>query len=108
MSAQQLPTPPRTHPLPGSRASRWGVLLLVGLTAIWGSTFSVMKGVIDNFPPANLMLWRFVIASLVLLPFVRKGRALWLAAMELALWLWIGYATQIVGLQYTTPNRSAF
>jgi drug/metabolite transporter (DMT)-like permease len=55
-----------------------------------------------------LVFWRFLLAAIPFLPFLRTGRQLTLAAAELSLWLWIGYATQTVGLRYTTSGRSAF
>jgi len=44
----------------------------------------------------------------VFTPFLRGGRRLWMASIELGVLLWIGYATQTIGLQYTTVGRSAF
>jgi len=93
---------------PTRRQRRSAALLLVALTAIWGSTFVVLKQSIASLPPTQLMLWRFSIASLALLPFVRKDKKLWLIGAELGLWVWAGYLTQLIGLQYTNVNRSAF
>ncbi len=44
----------------------------------------------------------------MLSPFVRRGRRLWAAAVELGVLLWGGYATQTIGLRYTSVGRSAF
>jgi drug/metabolite transporter (DMT)-like permease len=67
-----------------------------------------MKIALPDIKPNVLMVWRFSIAAVVLLPFVRRDARLWRAGVELGLWLWAGYWTQIIGLQYTTVNRSAF
>jgi drug/metabolite transporter (DMT)-like permease len=83
-------------------------LLIVGLTAIWGSTFVVMKRELGGISPGMLMFLRFAIGAVVLLPFLRRNAETWRMGAELGLWLWAGYWTQVVGLQYTSVNRSAF
>ena len=76
---------------------------------LWGSTFVVVKAQLRaDVPPAALVAGRFAVATAVFLPFVRGGRRLWLASLELGGLLWVGYATQVVGLRYTTVDRSAF
>src|SRR5690242_2876333 len=61
---------------------RGAALLLVALTAIWGSTFVILKSSLTQIPPNQLMLWRFAIAALALLPFLRINPKLWLAGAE--------------------------
>lgn len=91
-----------------------GALLLAGLTAIWGSTFVVVKGAVDPgsptaWPPGLFLCVRFSLATLCFLPFFLKGdRKLWLVGLELGVLLFVGYGTQIVGQTYTSVNRSAF
>lgn len=85
-----------------------GVLLLSLTTFLWGTTFVVTKAVLGRFPASQLIFARFLIAAILFLPFLRFGRRLWLAAIELGVLLWLGYATQTIGLQYTTVSRSAF
>jgi drug/metabolite transporter (DMT)-like permease len=94
---------------------RQGILLLLVVTLIWGSTFVVIKGAVADLPPNGLMILRFTVAGLACLPLVRGGRelwtggrALWRGALELGFWLWAGYASQAFGLLYTTASRSAF
>lgn len=94
---------------------RQGVLLLLVVTLVWGSTFVVIKGAVADLPPNGLMVLRFTVAGLACLPLVRGGRdlwtggrALWRGALELGFWLWAGYASQAFGLLYTTASRSAF
>lgn len=85
------------------------ICLLLALTAIWGSTFVVIKQTaIDAFAPSLLNLVRFSMAAVIFSPFLRGGKELWRDGLELAFWLFAGYATQAVGLQYTTVTRSAF
>lgn len=85
-----------------------GIFILTLTTFIWGTTFVVTKEALVGFSPAALIFARFLVAGLVFLPFVRSGQKLWFAATELGVWLWLGFATQTIGLRYTTVSRSAF
>ena len=98
-----------TAPEMTSHRRRLGVPLIVATTLLWGSTFAIVKTQVrSTVTPDTLVAGRFVLAAVVLLPFVRGGRRLWTAAAELGVLLWAGYATQTVGLRYTTVGRSAF
>src|SRR2546423_12059531 len=83
-------------------------LLLVFLTFLWGSSFVVIKNVEHHISPGTLVFLRFGIATLILSPFFRAGKSLWLAGLELGFWLWAGFLTQAIGLQYTAAGRGAF
>ncbi len=85
-----------------------GVVFLTLVTLLWGTTFAVVKDVVADFPPSLLVFLRFAIAAVFFLPFLRRGWGLWIAGLELGLWLVLGYGTQTLGLVYTTANRSAF
>lgn len=101
-----------------------GVLLLVLVTAIWGSTFAVVKTLGELLSAPTLITWRFLIATLALLPVVWWARLrrhshsapkpspsptpLWRDGLLLGAWLIAGYGTQTVALQTTTANRAAF
>ncbi len=89
--------------------SQWqGILMLVMVTVLWGSTFVVVKDAIDKIPANLINLGRFGLASIFFIPFIRLKKDLFKAGFELGFWLFVGYATQTIGLQYTTVNRSAF
>ncbi|HEU4741857.1 MAG TPA: DMT family transporter [Meiothermus sp.] len=98
------------------RGHLWGLLYLNLVTVLWGTTFVIIKGAVDVLSPSLIILGRFLVASLCFLPFTRallkedeqSRRVLLMAALELGFWLWAGYATQAVGLQYTSASRSAF
>ena len=50
---------------------------LLGVTAIWGATFVMVKDAVTSFPVFSFMTLRFVFAALVLVPFVylrQRGR----------------------------------
>ncbi|WP_052326793.1 DMT family transporter [Deinococcus peraridilitoris] len=101
-----------------------GLVLLIFVTAIWGSTFAIVKSATETLSPATLIAWRFTIAALVLLPFLfswprvfrrdrrrtdtPKSALFWKDGLLLGSWLIIGYATQTIGLQTTSANRAAF
>jgi drug/metabolite transporter (DMT)-like permease len=78
------------------------------VTALWGTTFPVIKGALDDVSPSVLLLVRFGMAGLLMTPFLRLDFPSLRAGSELGFWLFAGYATQTVGLQYTTAGRSAF
>ena len=86
--------------------------LLIAATAIWGVTFVIVKGALAAASPLAFLSLRFAIAAAVLAPFTdlrtRWSRAELRAGALLTLLLASGFAAQAVGLQYTTPARSAF
>jgi drug/metabolite transporter (DMT)-like permease len=85
-----------------------GVLLLVLSTALWGSSFVVIKFILPDVPASAVNLGRFTIGAIALLPFVRLDRRMWRYGLELSVWLFLGFATQTIGLKYTSANRAAF
>ena len=99
-----------------------GLGLLLIVTAIWGSTFAVVKTAVTDLHPATLIFWRFAIGTLCLLPLLlwhgRMGgmitvaagqpRRLWLDSLLLGGWLIAGYGTQTIALSSTSANRAAF
>ncbi|SMB89607.1 DMT family transporter [Deinococcus hopiensis] len=94
-----------------------GVLLLLLVTALWGSTFAVVKELGALLPPSVLIAWRFLVATLALLPLLAfqrsvtapiSPRPLWRDGLILGGWLMAGYGTQTIALQTTGANRAAF
>lgn len=84
-------------------------LLLVSM--LWGTTFVAIKSGLDDASPLLFVGMRFGIAGIVAaltLPHRESLRAALPAAVPLGLVLAIGYAAQTIGLQTTTPARSAF
>ena len=88
-------------------------LALLGVTAVWGSTFIVVKDAIGRMPVADFLTWRFAIAALVMLlvrpralaGLGRRGRRIGVA---LGLALGSGYLLQTLGLQTTSALVSGF
>jgi len=85
---------------------------LIAATAIWGVSFVIVKQALAGASPLAFLAVRFAIAAVVLAPFTDLrtpfSRAELRGGALLTLLLASGFAAQAVGLQYTTPARSAF
>jgi drug/metabolite transporter (DMT)-like permease len=92
----------------------WGpTAALVGVTAIWGSTFVVVKDAIDRMPVTDFLTWRFGIASVAMLllrprSVQRLGTTGRRAGVAVGLALGTGYLLQTLGLQHTSAAVSGF
>jgi drug/metabolite transporter (DMT)-like permease len=53
-----------------------GLALLVITTIVWGSTFPLVRGVVAEVPPLQFVSWRFALAALCLVPWLRGGGGL--------------------------------
>lgn len=84
-----------------------GVLLLVFVTLIWGSTFAIIKETIETVPVPVLLAIRFSFAALVLL-WVKPERKTLIPGFILGVLSFAGYATQSVGMLTTTASKAAF
>lgn len=100
---------------PGSRYAAEGALVVAAL--FYGITFPLVRDALRDITPFAYLVGRFTVATVCVAPFaVRAYRAadagtrrLVLRAGALAgVLLFAGYATQTVGLQYTTASTSAF
>jgi drug/metabolite transporter (DMT)-like permease len=87
-------------------------LLLLAAAAVWGVSFVVVKEALTPASPLLFLAVRFAFATAVLAPFAQLGtrftRGELTAGLILTVLLATGFAAQAVGLQYTTPARSAF
>mgnify|MGYP001350062904 CR=1 FL=1 len=88
-----------------------GALLFVAL--IWGSGFPISKIALDYFTPMVLMTFRFWGSFILLgilfwkhLKTVTKKEAI--GGLVCGIMLFGGFATQTLGLQYTTSSKQAF
>lgn len=87
-------------------ATPLSVLALVAVTAIWGWTFVVVRDAVLAYPVMPFLSLRFLLATLVLLPVLLKGRAGLAAGILPGMVLAAGYAAQTLGLQDTTASRA--
>jgi len=83
-------------------------------TLVWGATFVLNKAALQYISPMLLLTARFTLASMALLLLFRQtvrvqvtGRML-AAGCLAGIFLFTGYVLQTVGLQSTTPTKSAF
>lgn len=82
-------------------------------TIIWGATFSLIKGALDDSSPMIFVALRFSLAALLFFPFVYKqlfdvDKKTLIAGSVLGLFFFSGFATQTIGLNYTTATKSGF
>ena len=84
------------------------ILLLLGVTAVWGWTFVVVKDAIAELPPLPFLGLRFLIATAVMVVAVRRvpdRRTLAIGSL-IGLPLAGGYLLQTVGLRFTSPGNA--
>ncbi|MEH7123636.1 DMT family transporter [Bacillus sp. JJ1773] len=88
-----------------------GMLLFTAI--VWGSGFVVTAIALEYLTAYQVMAGRFVIATLILMilfGYKFKGftkSIIWKGVL-LGTFLFIGFALQTVGLEYTTPSKNAF
>ena len=90
-----------------------GIILLFSATIVWGSSFFILKSTIEQVPAFYVIAIRFLIAGIGLaLIFWRKTKALdkktFLRGVIIGAVLAAAYATQTIGLKYTSPGKNAF
>ena len=102
-----------TSPVRAGPPTPFVVGALVGVTAIWGSTFVVVKDAIELMPVMDFLAWRFSLAT-VLMVLVRPravarlgGRSRRYGAV-LGVALGAGYVFQTLGLQTAGAAVSGF
>src|SRR5471032_3220409 len=86
-----------------------GIAALLIVTLVWGTTFPAMKDMTGYLSASWIVLCRFALAGLLLLPFM------WRAKWNDIRWgiiaggvLFLCYVFQIEGLALTSSNRNAF
>ncbi|HBB68246.1 MAG: hypothetical protein A2X28_02905 [Elusimicrobia bacterium GWA2_56_46] len=97
--------------MPVGRRSVFSDIGLVYCAAIWGSTFVLVKGALDSVHPVSMVGMRFLIAALLLLPWVlkRKNKAAMLKeSFILSFFLSALFLAQTIGLVYTSASNSGF
>ena len=96
-----------------ARSRRVATLLLVGATAIWGSTFFLIRDIVRVLPPTDFLAVRFTIAAAAMVAvFWRPMLALSGREMRIGVGLGVMYGVaqilQTVGLAHTEASRSGF
>lgn len=86
-----------------------GILALLIVTLVWGTTFPAMKALTADLSPAWIVFTRFALAALLLAPFLwRAARRDLVSGAMLGLLLFFCYVFQVEGLALTSSNRNAF
>ncbi len=90
-----------------------GEIALFSITAFWGVTFPIIKLALSDISPMIFIAIRFSFAALLLLPFLWKplfisNKYLIKAGLFLGFLYFVGFATQTVGLQFTSATKSGF
>jgi drug/metabolite transporter (DMT)-like permease len=89
---------------------------LIGAALLYGVTFPLVHDALDDITPFAYLVGRFGIATLLLAPVTigalrtrgPERRMLVRAGLVAGVILFGGYATQTIGLQYTSASTSAF
>ena len=94
-------------------AARLATLLLVSVTAVWGSTFFLIRDLVVHVPSADFLTVRFAIAAVVMAAvFHRQTRALSRREVLVGVGLGMLYGgaqlLQTVGLEHTDASVSGF
>lgn len=84
-----------------------GVVTLVLITVVWGTTFAIVKDALDTIPVSLLLAVRFSLAA-ACFAFVRFDRRAVRPALWLGLLAFAGFATQTIGLSLTSASNAAF
>ena len=93
--------------------ARLATLLLVSVTAVWGSTFFLIRDLVEHVPPADFLAVRFGIAAVVMFALFRR-QTLALSRRELKIGVGLGVlyglaqVLQTTGLQHTDASVSGF
>lgn len=99
------------HQTTGRKYLGEGALLFA--TIIWGGTFVIIKESLNDVSTMLFVTTRFSLAAVLIIPFVLKRKNLFSkdllkGGLLLGLFLFLGFATQTVGLKHTTASRSGF
>jgi len=114
-------TPPgdadqRHAPLPGMpdrRRAHIADAALLSVAVVWGLNFVVIKDAIADTGPMTYLLWRHILGAIMLAAVMPRTvgeirRRDWLHGVVLGGCLFVAFATQTIGLQWTTPGKSGF
>jgi len=90
-----------------------GELILLLITLLWSATFVIVKESLNNISSMLFVGFRFLIAGLILLPIVIRKRISFKNVnlklpIILGVLLFLGFATQTIGLRFTSATKSAF
>lgn len=91
----------------------YGTIILLGVAVIWGSGFVASALALNTYSPFQILALRFTLAFLILLASnISRLSVLtwskWRQGGLIGLFLFLAFAFQTIGLQYTTASKNAF
>lgn len=91
----------------------YGEAALLLITVIWGGTFALIKNALNDISPSLFLAIRFGVASIILFPFLYSqlksiNKETFIAGTILAIFFFLGFQFQTIGLNYTTATKSGF
>lgn len=91
----------------------YGEAALLLITVIWGGTFALIKNALNDISPSLFLAIRFGVASVILFPFLysqlkKINKETFVAGFILAVFFFLGFQFQTIGLNYTTATKSGF
>jgi drug/metabolite transporter (DMT)-like permease len=107
------PEGPRVQPHESRRTATAAVIGLVAVTAVWGSTFVLIKDVVETMPVADFLAVRFVVAAAVMVvafwrPLRRLHRDQVRQGVALGVVYGLAQVLQTLGLAVTPAAVSGF
>ena len=84
---------------------------LILVTILWGATFVIVKGALDDISTMAFIFIRFTLAGIILAPFMFKkkySKKSLMGGILLGVLLFTGFATQTIGLKFTSATKSGF
>lgn len=85
---------------------------LLFASIVWGTTFFIVKNLVNYINPVTLCAYRFLIAALILLPVLFYKKKLIFSNFKegiiLGIFLWLIYIFQTIGLVHTSASNGAF
>ena len=90
-----------------------GEAALLFTTVIWGGTFAIIKSALGSISPMMFLTFRFSMATIIFLPFVfsrlkKLDKESIRQGLILGFLYFGGFASQTLGLNYTSATKSAF
>jgi drug/metabolite transporter (DMT)-like permease len=87
-------------------------IFLIFAAIVWGSTYVVIKDLLNDIQPISQLVYRMTLATILLFLFVRFKKLnpfknLYVG-LNLGLSLWVVYVPQTLGLVYTSASNAGF
>ena len=96
----------------GPKVERWAFVAILVMTAVWGSTFYLIKDIVTRIPVTDLLAVRFAVAGLAMVLVagrqLRMSRQTLTRGVLLGLLYGLAQILQTFGLAHTSASVSGF